>query len=609
MAKPSTPTPSGKIKPGTKKCPKCQLDVATAAVLCPRCETELVKVLKTGEKLAEKYQLIETIGSGGMGVIYKAQNQILNKTVAIKTLHAHLITPESLQRFQREGKAAGNLRHPNIITVYDLGITDQGTAYMVMEFLEGRTLSQILKQDGALNLPAFFHVFLQVCEALAYAHSKGILHRDIKPSNIMITQDKNERLDVRILDFGIAKLIETEQQQSQHLTRTGEAVGSPLYMSPEQAMGANIDFRSDLYSLGCVMYEALCGLTPYEGSSVLQTMMKHLNDAPLPLREISLGSVEVPADVEAIVMKLLAKSPDDRFQSMDEVSKALLLANNNYLALSKDRALPVVAKPKRNKSITFSKERAVYVALSLISTVALVESFIIAANWSKLIRPTEKPTGPTAVKRVEADPRVTVSQTDFDNALALSRGKKTFSTTKFDDAQSQKFANMCAAARAAKTESEQLMLYKHASQIWMKMPDPPTGQIPLQMATDMMALGQPAEFYSICNRLMQKTKDPTLRLPVIGTLGHHYVEVGKLKEAEEIYNQALQDCKGYEPGVAMLNAYLGELELRRQNYKKSEKLLKESIPLLDKYGATLPGYSYQSREAQLWLEECRTENH
>lgn len=175
--------------------------MATAAVSCPRCETELVKILKTGEKLVEKYQLIETIGSGGMGVIYKAQNQILNKTVAIKTLHAHLITPESLQRFQREGKAAGNLRHPNIITVYDLGITDQGTAYMVMEFLEGRTLSEILKQDGALNLPAFFQVFLQVCEALTYAHSKGILHRDIKPSNIMITQDKNERLDVRILDL------------------------------------------------------------------------------------------------------------------------------------------------------------------------------------------------------------------------------------------------------------------------------------------------------------------------------------------------------------------------------------------------------------------------
>ncbi|MGH9549711.1 MAG: serine/threonine protein kinase, partial [Terriglobales bacterium] len=268
-----------------------------------------------------KYELLGLLGTGGMGVIYKARQTVLNKIVAIKMLHPHLVSAESLQRFQVEGRAASVLSHPNIVAVYDFGMNDMGQPYMVMEFVEGKTLAGVLAEQGPLNSAQFRSVFVQVCDALTHAHKRSVLHRDVKPSNIMIVRGDNDQEQVRIMDFGIAKLV--SESDSQDLTRTGEAIGSPAYMSPEQGRGTAIDQRSDIYSLGCVMYESLTGAPPFTGKTAMDTMLRHLQDKPLPLSQASLGK-RFPSGLEHMIMRMLEKDPAARYQSMDEVKNDLL---------------------------------------------------------------------------------------------------------------------------------------------------------------------------------------------------------------------------------------------------------------------------------------------
>jgi serine/threonine protein kinase len=277
--------------------------------------------LQEDDAFRHKYQFLETIGAGGMGIIYKARQTAINRIVAIKLLQPGYDS-NALRRFQTEATAASKLSNKYIVTVHDMGTSSSGQPFIVMDYLDGKTLAQYLTENGPLKSGTFVRFFLQICDALQHAHSRSVLHRDLKPSNIMIMRVDGAE-EVRIMDFGIAKVLDDTVSGAQQLTKTGEAIGSPLYMSPEQCRGAKLDVRSDLYSLGCVMYESVTGAPPFLGGSSLETMMMHLEKEPLPLSQASLG-LEIDQGLQDIILRLLKKDPSERYQSVNDLETDLL---------------------------------------------------------------------------------------------------------------------------------------------------------------------------------------------------------------------------------------------------------------------------------------------
>lgn len=276
-----------------------------------------------GLTLSDRYEVIEVLGKGGMGVVYKGRRTQINKFVAIKVLKASLIEDEvSLKRFEQEAIASANLDDPHLISVYDFGYGPNGEPYLVMDFLEGKSLEDIIERQGPISLDRFLHIFSQACQALSYIHSRSIIHRDLKPSNIMLVKTQSSDEFVKLVDFGIAKVIGDDQRLMQKLTATGQSFGSPLYMSPEQCMGKEVDVRSDIYSLGCVMFEALTGRTPIAGENALQTVFMHINSPPLMLNQVGPGLTH-PLQVQEVIMRCLEKDPDKRFQSATEIGNLL----------------------------------------------------------------------------------------------------------------------------------------------------------------------------------------------------------------------------------------------------------------------------------------------
>jgi serine/threonine protein kinase len=274
-----------------------------------------------GQTLDNQYEILSVIGQGGMSVVYKARHVMLRKIVAIKTLLPHLVLhPLSLQRFQQEAQAASNIVHTNVVTIYNFGITPEGQPYLVMDYLEGISLQELILEHGHLAIVRAVNIFTQVANALGLAHEKGVVHRDLKPSNIILIEQGDNKDIVQIVDFGIAKLLPQEGAEAMALTQTGEVFGSPLYMSPEQAKGEKLDSRSDIYSMGCLMYETLCGKLPHNGENALEVLYKHINDVP---HAMSFGEIKIPHALEAIVFKALAKSPELRYQNMLELEEDL----------------------------------------------------------------------------------------------------------------------------------------------------------------------------------------------------------------------------------------------------------------------------------------------
>ena len=250
-----------------------------------------------------RYEITGELGRGAMGVVYKALDPTIGRTVALKTmrLDVHgLDAQEMVRRFQNEARAAGVLNHPNIVTIYDAGEQD-GIFYIAMEFIEGTTLHELLAEKRVLATDEVLQLTRQICRGLDYAHSNGIVHRDIKPANIMITGNGT----VKIMDFGIAK-------SGGQVTNTGQVLGTPNYMAPEQVKGRQLDGRSDLFSLGVILYEMLTGEKPFVGQNVTTIIYKIVNENPITPRDLD---VTVHPGLSAIVTKALAKAPDDRYQT------------------------------------------------------------------------------------------------------------------------------------------------------------------------------------------------------------------------------------------------------------------------------------------------------
>jgi len=315
-----------------KYCPKCRRIYGISDEVCPQdrslLEPEPIgftsNKLETpiGTILADRYEILSEVGRGGMSIVYEARHLLMDKVRAIKMLLAQLMYDQtSKKRFQREAEAASCLEHPNIIAVHDFGIAPTGQPYLVMDFLVGHSLAELIKREQRIGQFRAIKIFLQACDALSHAHKKGVIHRDLKSSNIMLVQDDAIIDIVKVLDFGIAKLMPASGKFPQNLTQTGEVFGSPIYMSPEQCLGQTLDERSDIYSMGTMFYETLAGLPPLVGNTIIDTMQMHV--ATKPASFASLG-VEVFPQLEALLFKTLEKKPDNRFQSMEEMFHALV---------------------------------------------------------------------------------------------------------------------------------------------------------------------------------------------------------------------------------------------------------------------------------------------
>jgi hypothetical protein len=267
---------------------------------------------------SDRYKILEILGSGAVGTVYKAEDTVLNITVAIKKLNKSASDSEAV-RFQREAKLAGSLEHPNVLKVYDFGVTERHEPYLVLSFAEGQDLAARIKHsEPPIELPEALDLFIQITRGLSHAHQKHVVHRDIKPTNIMLLSEPptaGER--VKIVDFGMAKSGAEEQE----VTRSGVGVGTPLYMSPEQARGEEVDARSDLYALGCVMYEVLTGKPPFTADSVLELLTLKVNNQFAPLSQNA--HVEVPSSLERIVTRLLQSDRNERYSNADEVLREL----------------------------------------------------------------------------------------------------------------------------------------------------------------------------------------------------------------------------------------------------------------------------------------------
>lgn len=266
----------------------------------------------------ERYRVIGVLGSGGMSHVYQAHDSILDKTVAIKILQMEsgLGREDHVRRFQLEAKATATLKHDNIVSILDFGLTEDAVPYMVLDHLDGKSLMEIIEGNGPLQLERALPVFLQVCAGLEHAHKYGVVHRDLKPSNIIFVKDQNGNEVIKVIDFGIARL-----EENSSLTATNAVIGSPPYMSPEQATGGKIGVTSDIYSLGCVIFESLTGKPPFAGNTSVETIMMHVNNVPPKLSDVADG--DFPAPLENLVAKLLQKDPSDRYQSMEQVISAL----------------------------------------------------------------------------------------------------------------------------------------------------------------------------------------------------------------------------------------------------------------------------------------------
>ncbi|MCA9800881.1 MAG: serine/threonine protein kinase, partial [Cyanobacteria bacterium HKST-UBA02] len=275
-------------------------------------------------KLRERYSRLDRISAGGMGVVFKGEDEILKKTVAIKTLFMNSSDPDAVIRFQQEARAVSRLSHPNIIGIMDFGLLDDSQPYLVMDFVEGMSLGSFMEKSGPLDPDIVIEILCQVCDGMNHAHERGVIHRDLKPSNLMLEGDPAEQIQIRILDFGVAKLEESQTDETGFQTRAGTMVGSPYYMSPEQIRAEAVDARSDIYSLGCIAYQMVSGTLPFEGETYVQTVTAHLETPPklLTVREGKAGALNV------LILKCLAKDPDQRFASMSELKEALLACRN-----------------------------------------------------------------------------------------------------------------------------------------------------------------------------------------------------------------------------------------------------------------------------------------
>ena len=302
--------------PGERYCPTCEKTFPIGE-RCPADGTRLVRLASSedqllGRELDGRYTIVQALGAGGMGTVYRGTQHSVGRDVAIKVvLPKHVSEPAMVKRFLREAKLASKLLHPNVVAMLDFGQTDDGVFYLVMELCTGRTLDAVLEIDKSLPPERVVRIGIQICDALESAHVMQIVHRDLTPANVMLSADDH----VKVLDFGLAKSL-TPNTKATMVTNEGQLLGTPAFMPPELITGAVCDGRADLYSLGCVLYNAVSGRMPFVGATSHEIIAMQIAEPPKPL-------TGVPAGLAAVIERLMAKDPDHRYQTAVQAREAL----------------------------------------------------------------------------------------------------------------------------------------------------------------------------------------------------------------------------------------------------------------------------------------------
>jgi len=313
------------------KCPKCKVDNPDTGKFCGECGTQITPIeeaqppstktietpnalkeeLATGATFASRYQIIEELGRGGMGKVYKVFDKETNERIALKLIKPEIASDQkTIERFRNELTTARRITHKSVCRMYDLN-REEGIYYITMEYVSGGDLKRLIRRTKQIPVGTAIAIAAQICEGLSEAHQLGIVHRDLKPNNIMIDEDGQ----ARIMDFGIARTVKTKG-----ITGTGFMIGTPEYMSPEQVEGKEVDQRSDIYSLGVILYEMVIGRVPFEGDTPFTVGVKHKNEQPQDPTRIN---AQIPADLSRVILKCLEKDKGNRYQSAGEVRSEL----------------------------------------------------------------------------------------------------------------------------------------------------------------------------------------------------------------------------------------------------------------------------------------------
>jgi serine/threonine protein kinase len=330
-----------------------------------------------GSVLAERYEIVRRIGEGGMGAVYEARHTVIGKRVAVKVLlEKFLEKPDLVARLLQEARLASSIGHENIVDVTDFGTTSDGRAFVVMEFLEGESLAQLVIRDAPLPVERSLRIARQVASALGAAHDKGIVHRDVKPENVYLVRRADADY-VKVVDFGVSKAVHTREEgpEWQRLTRTGMVLGTPLYMSPEQARGGeDIDARADIWAVGVLLYECLTGEVPFRAHNYLGVISQVLTEEAAPPSRLR-PELGIPAGVETVVMRALEKDRSRRYQRMAEFERDLerLVAGDHNVGLP-EPAEPAVPVPRRKVGQRWHLGVAGVLAIGVGLAVALVRS-------------------------------------------------------------------------------------------------------------------------------------------------------------------------------------------------------------------------------------------
>lgn len=331
QAQPAAPAPPPPVKQKqilrVRVCPECDTIFDANQTACPDdfqvLQPEEIEFLGD-EQMNDKYEVTGIVGRGGMSVVFKARHRALDKEFAIKFMDSSRSKDqEYLKRFQLEAQSLSKMNHPNIVAIHDYGIADSRYPFIVMDFIKGISLWRALNRFEPFPLGRCLAIFKQACAGIGHAHRQGIIHRDLKPANIILEPIPNSRAEiVKIVDFGVAKQFGAQDKVAEQLTKDGHVFGTTTYMSPEHCLGRNLDPRSDVYSFGCIMYEVLTGRPPFQGDNILDTLQRQISEQPIQLH-LARGKQDLPYPVEHIVHKALSKNPADRFQSMDDLRRAL----------------------------------------------------------------------------------------------------------------------------------------------------------------------------------------------------------------------------------------------------------------------------------------------
>jgi serine/threonine-protein kinase len=391
-----------------KVCLSCGREFTGVVTACPHDGTVLIPLIQdplVGTKLADRYFIHSVVGHGGMGIVYKARHELMDRDVAIKVLKADLISDSmSVKRFQQEARAACKLKHPNVITLFDFGVSPNGQPYLVMDYLKGISLADVIKKDGHVGVDRSIRIFVQACRALEHAHREKVIHRDMKPGNIMLVETDDEREFVKVVDFGVAKLIgDGEDAESQRLTQTGEVCGSPVYMSPEQCEGRKLGPYSDIYSMGVVLYEALTGRLPLLGKTMVETMQKHLSEIPPPFGEIR-PDLYIPERLESVVLKAMAKDPASRHQSMAELERDLEVAvPKSRTTIQPGDSFQLPSRPAKKPPVPVKRKRPDLVAAVVVLLVVTIGGTLAWFAIKNLTAP-HPPASPTDARAIHQLP-------------------------------------------------------------------------------------------------------------------------------------------------------------------------------------------------------------